>query len=125
MNIDSDLRRIDLVGYDSNTSYCGSWSLNSFRSKLGIQYILPFNRSCYLHDKGYSILTKHFHKLNLIQFLKYKFIIDYKFLMQMRSSDSKKHSKILHNVTCPIFFSIVILMTPIYYFRIKKVAPIE
>jgi hypothetical protein len=121
-SIDDDLRRVDLLGYESDISYCGSWSLNSFRSRIGVHRLLPFNRSCYLHDKGYSILTKHFHKLNLFQFLKYKFIIDYKFLMQMRSSESKKHSKVLHNVTAPIFFTIVILMTPIYYFRIKKVS---
>jgi len=121
MNFISELKRLDLLGYDSNISYCGSWSLNSFRSKLGIHHILPFNRLCYLHDKGYSLLTKHFHKLNLWQFLKYKFIIDYKFLIQMRSSEDKRHSKKLHNVTAPVFFSIVILMTPIYYFRMKKI----
>lgn len=118
--IESDLAIINALGYNPNISYCGSWSLNSFRSKLGVHKLLPFNRSCYLHDKGYYILTKHFKKLTLYQFLYYKFKIDYEFLIRMRSSDNKKHSKVLHNITCPIFFTIVVLMTPIYYFRIKK-----
>lgn len=117
--IEKEIDAVDLSGYDKDISYCGSWNLNEVRSKIGVQRLLPFNRICYLHDKGYYILTKHFHNLSLLELLKYKFKIDYKFLQDMRNSD-EDYNIILKEVTSALFFTIVILMTPIYYFKVFK-----
>ena len=115
------LNKINLLNfqqYNENISYCGNWSGNEWRSKLGLQKILPFNKFCFLHDKGYKLLTDNFKILSFWQVIKYKWIIDNIFYSNMKSQAIQEKS-FYKMITARLFFSIVVFGTPIYYLGFK------
>jgi hypothetical protein len=101
--------------YDSETSYCGSWSGNTLRTKLKIHKILPFNSCCYAHDCDYNFLFNL--DIDTKRKLLLKVFIDWNFLKNMI-----KNSKVYHLPIAFIFYGIVTILTPIYFFRFRKSA---
>jgi hypothetical protein len=101
--------------YDPNISYCGSWTGNAIRTKLKLQEKLPFNSCCYAHDCDYNFLFNV--NLNITRKLILKAFIDWNFLKNMI-----KVSKFYQLPIAFIFYGIVTIFTPIYFFRFRKSA---
>lgn len=101
--------------YDENISYCGLWAGNKYRSKLGVQKWLPFNRFCFLHDKGYYLIAQNFKSLSFLEVLRLKAFIDDIFYknMQTQAKQEKSFSKMM---TAKSFYFIIKIFTPIYFF---------
>jgi hypothetical protein len=111
---------LNFFDYDKNISYLGSWKYNNFRTKLNIHKILPFNFEAFKHDKRYYLLFRL--EYNLFIVLIVKLIIDLFFLYEclkisIEINLIKMFFKMIFALIC---FLIVVLMTPIYYFRYKK-----
>jgi len=100
--------------YDENISYCGLWAGNSYRTKLNIHKLLPFNKFCYLHDKGYYLIWKNFQTLTFREVLTLKALIDDIFYKNMitQAQQEKSISKLFYSKS---FYFIVKIMTPIYF----------
>ena len=115
----TEIQSLDLCEeYNEKVSYCGIWAGNSYRSKLKLYKILPFNRFCYIHDKGYFLLNEYFKYLSFFYFLYFKFLIDYIFLKNMINATREQKNvliKIYKIIVSFLFISIVILATPLYY----------
>lgn len=101
--------------YDENISYCGLWAGNKYRSKLGVQKWLPFNRFCFLHDKGYYLIAQNFKSLSFLEVLRLKAFIDDIFYknMQTQAQEQKSFSKL---AVAKSFYFIIKIFTPIYFF---------
>ncbi len=114
-----EINLLNFEGYNENISYCGMWCFNDLRTKLKIHKILPFNRFCFLHDKGYYLISKYFKELTFKEFLRLKNLIDQIFLKNMLEKANKTETYILKNykkIIAKSFFKIVTFATPIYYF---------
>lgn len=100
--------------YNENISYCGLWFLNDFRTKLKIHKLLPFNKFCFLHDKGYYLIKQNFKTLTMKEVLTLKALIDEIFYKNMKrqAAEEKSFSKL---ATAKTFFFIVKIMTPFYF----------
>jgi hypothetical protein len=117
MEIKDLFKQVQLMNfdlYDENISYCGLWAGNKYRSRLGIQKILPFNKFCFLHDKGYYLIFQNFKTLSFLEIMKLKRFIDKTFFenMKRQASEENKNSKIFWAY---VFYNVVTIMTPIYY----------
>lgn len=119
-NIKDRIYNMEIHDYNPKISYLGSWGFNSLRTKLNIHKILPFNKEAFLHDKHYFLIWNA--QLKFIMLLYYKLLVDYIFLRNCLKSSLEVPP--IARVNCILFaffcFCIVILFTPIYYFRYRN-----
>lgn len=114
MITEKQLLNLNYDFYDENISYCGLWAGNGYRTKLKIHKWLPFNRFCYLHDKGYYLIQQNFKSMTFKEVLEVKARIDEIFYrnMQTQAREEKSFSKL---ATAKTFLFIIKIMTPIYF----------
>lgn len=113
-----EVASLNLSNFNEDISYCGNWSLNDFRSSFNVHKWLPFNRMCYIHDKGYFYLSEKFGELRALDFLLLKIYIDVLFLASMiKATFIHKNSfvQLYKFIVAVLFFVIVLLFTPIYW----------
>jgi hypothetical protein len=109
-----DIISLNYEFYDENISYCGLWAGNSYRTKLNIHKLLPFNKFCFLHDKGYYLIAQNFKSMSFKEVLQTKAIIDDIFYKNMitQAEQEKSVSKLM---TAKSFYFIIKVFTPIYF----------
>lgn len=110
----TEAQTLNFEFYNENISYCGLWLLNDFRTKLKVHKWLPFNKFCFLHDKGYYLIKQNFKNLSFKEVLTLKALIDDIFYnnMKTQAQQEKSISKLFYSKS---FFYIVKIMTPVYF----------
>ncbi len=113
MITEKEILRLNFDFYDENISYCGLWAGNKYRSRIGVQKWLPFNKFCFLHDKGYYLIAQNFKSMSFSEVMNVKARIDNIFYnnMKRQAEEEKSVSKLM---TAKTFFYIIKIMTPIY-----------
>lgn len=110
-------RQLNKLGYDSKNYYCGNYSMQKYYSyiynklqKLGVKSAL--NRGCFIHDVNYGKKPTIKEKIKIDN----QFYLDMQkcILFEYRKNNIKfKHALYLRGVSL-LFYSIVILCTPLY-----------
>lgn len=117
-----DVKTLKEFNYDDDIYYCGNKSLQKYwtyiynkAKKLGVPF--PFNPACFKHDILYDEIYIN-DKLSVLGKIKEKFIDDKTFYNDMK--------RIIENLDCSfdikkillrratLYYSLVIIMTPIY-----------
>lgn len=114
-----DKKQLSSLGYNPKVYYCGnhflqkSWTqIRDFLEAEGVKF--PFNPACFKHDHAYGTKPSLWNK----------FKIDWVFHKDMMkildTLDVSKELRLRLKIRARIYFTIVLILTPVYIHWFKK-----
>jgi hypothetical protein len=113
-NLLTEAQTLNFEFYNENISYCGLWAGNSYRTKLNVHKILPFNKLCFLHDKGYYLISQNFKTLSFKEVLTLKAFIDDIFYKNMQTQ-AREEKSTFKMICAGGFYFVIKIFTPLYF----------